>query len=179
MIIINNLLASSSSASGIAALGFSLPSFLIQLGSFIIVFLILRKYAFKPIIKVLKQRRELIEDGVNLGEQMQKRHRELQEQIEAELHKARLEADKLISDSQSQSRDLIIAAENDAKKRADIIIKDAKTQIEHDTQKARKSLKSELISLVSDATEAIIHEKVDAKKDSELIDHALGRGHKI
>ena len=41
------------SSSGLGALGFSLSSFLIQLGSFLIVFLILKRYAFKPIIKLL------------------------------------------------------------------------------------------------------------------------------
>ena len=62
-----------SSSSGIGALGFSLSSFLIQLGSFLIVFLILKRWAFKPIIKVLKERSDLINDVIKLGESIKKK----------------------------------------------------------------------------------------------------------
>ena len=69
MIIPTNLIfASTPTTSGIGALGFSWSSFVIQLISFLIVFLILKRYAFKPIIKILKERSDLINDGINLGE---------------------------------------------------------------------------------------------------------------
>jgi len=161
------------SSSGIGALGFSLSSFLIQLGSFLIVFLILKRWAFKPIIKLLKERTDLINDGIKLGESMNKKKHELEETIEDELSKTRAEVDKIILETHQQSRSMLIAAEKDATKKASLIAEDAKQKLERDVNSARDKLKNELVGLVSDATEAIIGEKLDAKKDAKLIDKAL------
>jgi F-type H+-transporting ATPase subunit b len=162
-----------SSSSGIGALGFSLSSFLIQLGSFLIVFLILKRWAFKPIIKLLKERSDLINDGIQLGESMNKKKNELEQTIENELSKTRAQVDKIIADTHQQSRAMLIAAEKDATKKAGLIAEDAKQKLARDVNRARDKLKTELVGLVSDATEAIIGEKLDAKKDAKLIDKAL------
>jgi F-type H+-transporting ATPase subunit b len=173
MISSNIVFASSSSASGIAALGFSLSSFLIQLGSFIIVFLILKKYAFKPIIKIMKEREEVINDGVILGESMKKKNQQLETEIELKMQEVRKESDSIISQAQKQSREIILTAETEAQDKANIILTEAKQKIDQDTSRARTKLKTELIGLVSEATEAIIHEKIDQKKDSQLINDSL------
>ncbi|HUC79100.1 MAG TPA: F0F1 ATP synthase subunit B [Candidatus Saccharimonadales bacterium] len=171
MVILTNLIFANSS--GIGALGFSLSSFLIQLGSFLIVFLILKRFAFKPIIKLLKDRTNLINDGIKLGESLHKQKVELEQSIEDELAKTRSQVDKIISDTHQQSRAMLAAAEKDAVKKAELISQDAKKKLERDINLARNKLKTELVGLVSDATEAIIGEKLDQKKDSKLIDKAL------
>lgn len=175
-ILTNLFFSSASSSSGIAALGFSLSSFVIQLISFLIVFLILKKYAFKPIIKMLKERSDLINDGINLGESMKQKSHELEKTIEDKLHQTREQADKIIADTHKRSREMVLAAENEAVKKAESVAESAKQKIERDTVIAREKLKSELVGLVSEATEAIIGQKIDAKKDADLIDKALNRG---
>lgn len=161
------------SASGLNALGVNGGDFLIQIISFIIVFLILKRFAFKPILKIMSDRKKLIEDGVTLGEQMKKKTVELEDEIAKKLHDARSDADKIISSAQLEARELVIAAEENAKAKVDQISADAQEKIKRDTSNARKQLEGELIGLISEATEAIIDEKVDAKKDAELIDKAL------
>jgi F-type H+-transporting ATPase subunit b len=174
-ILINSFFASSSSSSGIGALGFSLSSFLIQLGSFLIVFLILKKYAFKPIIKILKERSELINDGITLGESLNKKKDELEQTIEDKLHETRVQADKIISDAHKKSREMVLTAETDSLKKAELIADDAMKKIERDAAMTREKLKNELVGLVSEATEAIIGQKIDAKSDAVLIDKALNK----
>ena len=58
------------SSSGLGALGINASAFVIQLITFILVFLVLRQWAFKPILKILNERRETIEKGVKLGQEM-------------------------------------------------------------------------------------------------------------
>jgi F-type H+-transporting ATPase subunit b len=161
------------SSSGLGALGINLQALIIQLVTFVIVFLVLKRFAFKPILKVLQQRRELIENGVKLGEQMQKEKVELEDQVAAKLHQARTEADDIITTAQEEAKQLAQEAEETAKEKANKIVAAADAQIEQDTARARKKLEGELVGLISEATEAIIEEKVDAKKDAALIDKAL------
>ena len=161
------------SSSGIGALGLNLTSFLIQLGTFIIAFLVLRKWAFKPILEVLNRRRQVIEQGVALGEKMQKQQAEMEQKVAAALHDARAQADKIIAEASGRGRQVVAEAEAKAKEKSEMIIASAEERIEQEMQIARGKLEKELAGLVAEATEAVIGEKVDAKKDAALIDKAL------
>lgn len=161
------------SSSGIGALGLNLSAFLIQLGTFVIAFLVLRKWAFRPILNVLKERREMIEKGVSLGEKMQKEQAEMEQKVAKALRDARDEADKIIADASSRGRQVITEAESKAKEKSEMILASAEERIDQDMKAARIKLEKELAGLVADATEMIIGEKVDAQKDASLIDKAL------
>ncbi|HEX5447630.1 MAG TPA: F0F1 ATP synthase subunit B [Candidatus Saccharimonadales bacterium] len=161
------------SSSGIGALGLNLTSFLIQLGTFIIAFLVLRKWAFAPILKVLKERRETIEQGVALGEKMQKDQAQMEQKVAQALHEARTQADKIIAEASSSGRQIINEAEAKAKEKSESIIAAAEERIDQSMKLARGKLEKDLAGLVAEATEVIIDEKIDTKKDAVLIDKAL------
>jgi F-type H+-transporting ATPase subunit b len=161
------------SSSGLGALGVDGKAFVIQLITFVLAFWVLKRYAFTPIAKVLNERRETIENGVKLGEEMQKERAKLDAQVEKALHEARQEADGIIAGAQDTAKQTIRESEDKAREKAAGIIDAADARIEQDTARARKALQKELVGLISDATEAIIEEKVDAKKDAQLIERAL------
>ncbi len=168
-----NSFAAESSSSGLGALGVDAHAFVIQLITFVLALLVLKRYAVKPIVKMLGERRELIESGVKLGEQMQKEEAQLATKIDKAMHEARLEADAVIAGAQETARQTMREAEDKAREKAAGILETADSRIAQDTARARKQLESELVGLISDATEAIIEEKVDAKKDAALIERAL------
>lgn len=162
-----------SSSSGIGALGVDGKALIIQLVSFLLAFLVLKKWAFGPIVNMMEQRRKTIEDGVKLGDDMKKLRAELDQKVADELQAARLEADGIIAASQVTASQVAADTEAKAQKKADGILAEADSRIKQDTARARQKLTGELVGLISDATEAIIEEKVDAKKDAQLIDKVL------
>jgi F-type H+-transporting ATPase subunit b len=161
------------SSSGLGALGVDGHAFIIQLVTFILAFLVLRRFAFGPILKVLNERRATIESGVKLGEQMQKEKAELEAKSEALLAKARQEADGIIAGAQDSGRDAIREAEEKARTKAEGIISSAEARLEQDKARARQTLEKEVASLVASATEAVLGEKIDAKKDAQLIERSI------
>jgi F-type H+-transporting ATPase subunit b len=161
------------SSSGLGALGVDGKAFIIQLITFVLAFFVLKRYAFKPITKMLDERYKTIDEGVRLGEKMKQDEAALQAKIAEELAKARQAADAVITEAHDHARDTVREAEDKARDKAAGILKDAEERIVTDTARARKKLEGELVGLISDATEAIIGEKVDAKKDAQLIDRAL------
>lgn len=165
--------AEAESSSGLGALGVDGSAFVIQLITFILAFLVLKRYAFKPIIKVLRERRETIENGVKLGEKMKQEEAKLAAKVDEALHEARKEADSIIATAQDSGRQAIREAEEKARAKAEGLVKEAESRITQETARARKQLEKEVVGLISDATEAIIDEKVDAKKDAALIERAL------
>lgn len=162
-------------SSGIGALGIDGKAFIIQLVTFVLAFWVLKRYAFKPILKMMDRRRQTIEDGVTLGEQMKQEQAKLEAKVEKTLHETRIKADGILADAQESGRQLIRDAEAKAQTKADGILAEAKERTKQDVARARRQLEAEVVSLVADATETIIGEKVDAKKDAALIDKALNK----
>lgn len=160
-------------ASGIGALGISPQAFLIQLITFVIVFMLLKRFAFKPITKLLVERRQVIDDGVRMGLKMEKEKEKLDEKVAAALKDARHEADQIIAAAHKESREIIRDAEKAAQTKANALLADVEERAKEDAAQARKHLEKELIGLVGEATEAVVGVKVDTKRDTEIVKNVL------
>ena len=160
-------------SSGIGALGISPKAFIIQLISFLIVFVLLKKFAFKPIINLLEERRKTIDDGVKMGLRMEKEKATLDEDVASAMRQARIDADKVIANAHKEARDVVREAEKTAARKAEAMLVDAEVRIEAESERAKMALEKDIIGLISEATEAIVGEKVDMKKDGEIINNIL------
>ncbi|HSW37083.1 MAG TPA: F0F1 ATP synthase subunit B [Candidatus Saccharimonadales bacterium] len=165
--------AEAAQSSGIGALGISPSAFVIQLITFVLVFLLLKKFAFKPIVRLLEERRKVIDDGVKMGQRMEKERAKLDEEVTKVMRDARTEADKIIANGQKEAREIIREAEKVGQRKVDTMLADAEARINEETEQAKHKLEKEIVGMVSEATEAIVEEKVDPEKDAELIDKAL------
>src|SRR5688572_23203284 len=84
-------------ATGLAALGVSAEAFIVQLVTFVFVFLLLKKFAFKPIGNVLEKRRQTIDDGVRLGQKLERQREKMDQEAAKITREARHEADRIIA----------------------------------------------------------------------------------
>lgn len=159
-------------------LGLSPEAFVIQLVTFVLIFFLLKKFAFTPIVKLLDKRHQVIEEGVRHGLEMQKEREAITKQTEKIIREARHSADDIIGDAQKEGREIIREAEKNAHKKTEILMKDAEARINEEAEQARRKLEKEITGLVSEATEALVEEKVDARKDAALIDRAIKKGRK-
>lgn len=165
--------AEEAGGSPLAALGVDAKSLIFQLITFFLVFLVLKRFAFKPITKMLVERRKVIEDGVKMGQRMERERAKLDAEVIKVMRDARTEADKIISNGQKEARDIIREAEKVGQRKVDTMLADATDRINEEAEQAKRRLEKEIVGLVSDATEAIVEEKIDPKKDAKLIDKAL------
>ncbi|MGZ6004673.1 MAG: F0F1 ATP synthase subunit B [Candidatus Saccharimonadales bacterium] len=168
-----NMLFAADSSSGIGALGISVSAFVIQLLTFVLVFLLLKKYAFKPVIKLLEDRRKVIDDGVKMGEKLAKEQAKFDAKLAETMSQARQEADHIIATGHKEAREVVREAEKTAQRKADSILADAEVRINEESERAKRALEKDIVGLVSEATEAIVGEKIDPKKDAEVIDKIL------
>ncbi len=164
---------SAASDSPLAALGVNGKSFLFSLVTFTLAFLLLRRFALKPITKMLAERRRVISDGILLGEQMEKEKARLDGTAAEIVREARHEADKIISIAHKESRELIHLAEKDAKVKVEAIMKDADERIGEDADRARRGVEKDIVNLVSEATEAVVGETIDGSKDAAIVDRIV------
>jgi F-type H+-transporting ATPase subunit b len=160
-------------ASPLAALGVDGKSFIFQLITFTLVFLILKRFAFTPISKLLAQRRATIDDGVKMGLRMEKEKAKFDSDLANVLRDARKEADKIIATGHKEAREVVREAEKNASRKADSMMADAEARIAEESEKAKLKLEKDIVGLISEATEALVGQKVDPKADAEIIDKIL------
>ncbi|MEO5627288.1 MAG: F0F1 ATP synthase subunit B [Candidatus Saccharimonadales bacterium] len=166
------ILASAEAAAepqGIAALGIDPWAILAQAVTFLLLFVLIKKFALSKIVNTLEARRKTIDKGVLLGIEMEQQKEHLDEEVDKMLQKARAEADKIIAGGQTEAGAIIKQAEADAGRKADALMADAHNRIGEDIERAKNELKKDMINLVANATGAIIHEKVTAQSDGKLI----------
>lgn len=161
------------SQGGLAALGLDVKSFLFQFVTFVLLLLILRKWAFPPLVKTLEERRIAVEKSIDQAKQTEVAMQNAEKQISTMLAEARDEAAALVAAGHREAAKMVEEAEAKAAKRAEHIVQEAHTSMEHELGKARTALKQETALLVAEAAGVILREKVDAKKNAELISKAL------
>ena len=161
------------STGGIGALGVDLKALILQILTFVLVFWLLKKFALGKIIDTLEKRRETIDAGVKLGQQMTAERAKLQDEIEKAMAEARAEADKIIAAGHQNAGELLKEAEAKAAAKLNGMLADAHSRIDEDMKRARKDLEKEMLGLIAEATEAVIGEKLDLHKDTKLIEKGL------
>lgn len=175
MIDILTILASTegAEAQGIAALGLNFWTIVAQGATFLVFFLIIKKFAFGKIVGTLETRRKTIETSLDKAEELSRQNEEAEQRVAGLLSEARKEAEDVINKSREEAGAIVAEAENAAAQKAEKIIADGKLQIEAEVIKAREALKKETLSLVAEATSTLLSEKVDSKKNEALIKKAL------
>ncbi len=175
MMNIVQLLASAepTESQGIAALGLSPLAILAQGVTFLIFFLLVKKFALGKIVDTIETRRKTIEESLNKAEELNKQNEEAEKRVNSLLSEARKESEEIIKKSREEASAVITDAEKIAGEKAEKIIADGKLQIEAEVLKAREALKKETLGLVARATEAVLGEAVDSKKSESIIRKAL------
>lgn len=165
--------AATEESQGIAALGIDPIAIIAQAITFLALFFIIKKFALDGIVKTLEERRNKIDQGVELGYEMEREKSRLDEQVAAALQDTRKEADKIIAAAHEEAGQVMYQAETNAIRKTDQMIIDAQNKIAQDIADSKKEVEKEIRVLVAELTGKIIGQKLDAKSDAELLEKAL------
>jgi F-type H+-transporting ATPase subunit b len=148
--------------------------FLSQVISFLIVALLLRRFAYKPILAVLEERRRKIEEGQLNAEKIQKELAEAEKRYQEILAKANADAQRMIDEARESAAHLSERKQQEAIAAAEQIIAKAReaAALEHD--RTMESLKRELGRLVVETT-AKVTEKVLTPEDQRRLQEEAAR----
>lgn len=145
--------------------------------SFSITFWLLAKFAWKPIMKSLKNREETIDNSLKAAKQAKVEMEKLQEDNKKIIIEARSERDGMLQEAKEIRDKMIRKAEQEAKERADKIIEEARLQIESEKQNALKDIKSKVAELSIDISEKILRKELTSNQTQQdyinnLVDEA-------
>ena len=141
---------------------------------FVLLLVLLKKFAWKPILNAVDERNESIENALKSAESAKAEMQALNADNERILAEARLERDALLKEAREIKGNIINEAKEQANVEADKILTSAKEQISTEKMKAITELKNTVAELSIDmATMVIKSELKDADKQKQLVTEAL------
>lgn len=145
-----------------------------QLIVFVLLFLLLSKLAWKPIINSLKEREVSIQSALDTAEKARLEMSQLKADNEKLLKEAREERDKMLREAREASNRLKDEAQLEAKKSADKIIEDARAAINIEKQAALRDVKQQVALFSIEIAERLMKAKLsDDKSQKELVQNYI------
>jgi len=136
---------------------------------FTIFFLVLAKFAWKPILSALRQRDDMIKGSLEAAEQARKDMVQLQSANEAVLRKAREEREDILREARDVRDKLIAEAKGRATQEAAKIVENAKAGIEREKTKALSEIHDQLATLSVEIASKLLGEKLSRTGEQEKL----------
>ncbi|MFC2081414.1 F0F1 ATP synthase subunit B [Bacteroidota bacterium] len=141
---------------------------------FTIVMVILKKFAWKPILNALEKRERSIEESLRSAERAKEEMEKLKADNEEILAQARVERDGMLKETKQTSEKILNQAKEKAGDEAKRLIEMAKEQIENEKSSAMAEIRMQIAELSVEIAEKILREKLkDDKQQKDLIEKLI------
>jgi len=143
--------------------------------TFVGLLILLSRYAFTPLRKLLEERERRIRESLEQAERARKQAQEILIQNQAQLEQARDEARRIITEGQKIAADIQREAKTAAQKEADAVLRAAQAEIACEIQKSLDELKFTVANLALRITRQVIKETLDERRHEQLAEEFIQR----
>lgn len=153
---------------------FSFGLFFWQLLIFIFLLLLLKKFAWKPILDSVNERESFIKNAMLEANKARNEMASIEESNQKVLKEARAEREALLKDARATGAEIIAQSKIDAQTEANKIIAQAQETIRNEKRVAVNELKNQVAQISLEIAEKVIDKELDNKnKQAELVDKFL------
>ncbi|MBI3251908.1 MAG: F0F1 ATP synthase subunit B [Candidatus Omnitrophica bacterium] len=150
-----------------------LSEILVQVFGFLVVFWVLKRFAWKGLLGGIDARRKSIEEAFARLESEQRKVESLEKEVRSRLERIEQEARAKIQEAAAQGAGLARDIQDRARADAQKMVERAQSEIEQDLAKAKISMRNDLVTISSLIAERILREKIDEKEQGRLVDRFL------
>ncbi len=154
-------------------LGLSIWEFIFTIFNFCLLLFLLKKFLYKPIMKMLDDRKASINEALDAAEAARLEAAQSEENIRNEIAKARTEADAIIADAKKRGEEVKNEIVNAAKLEAKSITDAAAAQIEKEKAQAIHDLKTQIADIAILATEKLLTQNLTPQQEKILMDNYI------
>jgi F-type H+-transporting ATPase subunit b len=152
--------------------GVTWPKFIAQLVLFIIVYFVLNRFAFGPLLKVLEERRKRIEEGQLNAEKIKKQLAEAELRYQEVLRKANDDAQILLEESRKNNEAFSQREMEKAVKESASIVERARHEITSERNRMVDEVKREMVSMVVKTTAKVAGKVLSPEDQKRLSEEA-------
>lgn len=150
-----------------------------QIINFLIIFFLLKRFLYKPVLELLRKRQLMIKQGISQAEKSRIRLEKVVIEEKNILSQAQLQAKILIEDAREESVKLTLQMNESAKKQTEKILKDARDQIAKESLETEKRLAINTSRLAISFLKKTLEEFFSEKDQKEIVSNALKKIKKI
>jgi len=150
-------------------IGFDWRMALANLVNFLIIFWLLKKYAFAPIQKSLKNRQDKVKKGIEDSKKAEAQAVMAEQNYKQKMEAARKDADGIVATAHDQSKKMIQKSRSQADSDAELIRERARTDIEKERQEMESGIKEHASDIAISIAEKILKKEVDKKLNESLV----------
>lgn len=144
-----------------------------QILNFLIVFFVLKKILYKPILNVLRKRQITIKEGLKQAEDARIKLEKVVIEEKSILRQAQVQSKKIIEDARQESIEITNQMNIEAKKQTEKLLTDAKEQIVRESIETEKRLAVSTSKLAVTFLEKALREFFSSEEQAEVISNAL------
>ncbi len=156
----------------LSKIGIDWRLFFAQLVNFLILFFLLRAFAWKPLLSALQERRNRIRQGLKDAEAAETARRRADAERESVLAEARKEGSGIVEDARRTGETVRAKKLQMAREEADQFVADAEARLQRDQEEAWRTLRERAADLVTAASRRLLP-RMDAAAHQSLIREAL------
>ena len=142
--------------------------------TFVVLLVILKKFAWKPILTALDQRENAIRESLEKAEKAKVDAQNVLEQNQASLSKAEEESKKIVEQSRQYAEKLKEQILQDSRDQARKIINEASNEIERKKDAALDELKTQVADIAIKAAEKILKENLNEEMQKKIVNKYIG-----
>lgn len=135
---------------------FSIGLFFMQAVILVILILLARKFAWKPILEGLSQREEGIQNAIEAAAKAEAKMKELTAQNDVMMQEARAERDAMLKDAKSTANAMVEDAKNKASQEAEKVLASARETIAGEKNAAIAELKTQVAAISLEIAEKVV-----------------------
>ena len=151
------------------SLGFEFPKFLWQVANFLVLLFLLKKFAYKPILNMLDERKKSIEDAINNAETAKTEAEKMRKEYETRLAEAKQEAQEVMAKAtklgDEMKNEIVANAQSEATK----AIQKAQEEINREKDQAIAALRDEVAVLAVMAAGQVLGKSISVEDHEKLV----------
>lgn len=146
---------------------------LISLCNLLLLFLIIKKFLYKPVKRVLQERQSALEEQYASAEEAKKQAEESRVSWEEKLQGAQAEADTLLQKETERARRRSSQIVSEAREKADTIVREAETQAALEHKKVQADIKKEIVDVSALLAEKMLRREIQQEDHRDIIDSVI------
>lgn len=144
-----------------------------QVFNFVILLLILKRFMYKPILKVLEHRKTTISNNIKMAEQLAQQQQNIQQESEKQLSIAAKEAREIVTEASNTANQIINEAHKKAKTDIELMLQRSKETLTQERQKMIEEVRQELATLVVMGVSKISSKVLDESDHKHIVSQAI------
>ncbi|HBK33656.1 TPA: ATP synthase F0 subunit B [Candidatus Uhrbacteria bacterium] len=158
---------------GLGTLGINVKIFLAQLVNFTIVLLVLWRWAYRPIVKLLEDRQKKVEKSLQDAADIEKRVVSLEEERKSILSQAKHEAHVVLEKVQTDAEVRRVELLAKAKEEVSQVVHQGKVQLQAEKEAMLRETRQEIVNLAIESARKILEESISEKKSQALAEEVI------